>query len=88
MNSMLHSSAISIAKWDQIFEDVRLGGREVLEQMFEQGILNNGKEISYAMGLDISEYKGLKTIDHDGYDAGYRSMFLRFPDHKLFNRNN
>ena len=48
-----------------------------------RGILNNGDTISYAMGQEIGNYKGLKIIAHGGADAGYRSFFVRFPDQRF-----
>ena len=79
----LFTTAEDMAKWVQNFEDGRVGGREVIEQMHEQGVLNNGKTISYAFGLVIGEYKGLRTVSHSGGDAGYRSHVIRFPEQKF-----
>jgi hypothetical protein len=30
--------------------------------------------------LEIGKYRGLRTVDHGGADAGYRSDLVRFPD--------
>lgn len=79
----LFTTAEDMAKWVINFDDGRVGGIEVIEQMYEQGILNNGKKISYAFGLVIGEHKGLKTISHSGGDAGYRSHVVRFPEQKF-----
>jgi len=48
--------------------------------MLERGKLNNGERLDYASGLVIGTYRGLKTVDHAGADAGYRSDLIRFPD--------
>jgi hypothetical protein len=48
--------------------------------MQQKGRLNSGKDIDYASGLEIDEYRGLKTVYHDGGDAGFRSEILRFPE--------
>ena len=79
----LFTTAEDLAKWVQNFRDVRVGGPDVIEQMHEQGILSNGKKISYAFGLVIGEYKGLKTVSHSGGDAGYRSHVVRFPEQEF-----
>ena len=79
----LFTTAEDLAKWVQNFEDGRVGGPDVIEQMHEQGILSNGKTISYAFGLVIGEYKGLKTVSHSGGDAGYRSHVVRFPEQEF-----
>jgi CubicO group peptidase (beta-lactamase class C family) len=79
----LFTTAEDLAKWVQNFDDGRVGGPDVIEQMHEQGILSNGKKISYAFGLVIGEYKGLKTVSHSGGDAGYRSHVVRFPEQEF-----
>jgi len=42
--------------------------------------LNNGTKQAYAGGISTELYKGFKTEQHSGADAGYRSNFIRFPD--------
>src|SRR6185503_19154146 len=49
----------------------------------QQGVLNSGEKLSYAFGLVVGQYKGLKVVEHSGGDAGYRSHVMRFPDQKF-----
>jgi len=79
----LFTTAEDLAKWVHNFDDVRVGGKDVIQQMHEQGVLNEEKKISYAFGLIIGEYQGLKTVSHSGGDAGYRSHVVRFPEQKF-----
>lgn len=76
----LFTTVEDMSKWLNNFDDQRVGGKAVIEQMFEQGVLNDGKKISYAFGLVIGNHKGLKTVSHGGSDAGYRSHVVRFPE--------
>jgi CubicO group peptidase (beta-lactamase class C family) len=69
-----------LARWDQNFYDKRVGGQAVIEQMLKPGVLNDGTEIDYAAGLFVGHWKGLRIVEHDGGDPGYRADFLRFPD--------
>jgi hypothetical protein len=46
-------------------------------------MLNNGERLNYAFGLWVDAYKGLRTIQHAGGWAGYRSDFTQFPEQKL-----
>ncbi len=48
-----------------------------------RGVLNNGKQISYALGLEISSYRGLPIVEHGGALFGYRTEILRFPDQRF-----
>ena len=51
--------------------------------MQQQGRLNNGKEIDYALGLTIGKYRNVKMVEHGGSDAGYRSFVVWFPEEHL-----
>ena len=77
------TTADDMVKWALNLENGHVGGPDVRDLMQERGVLNDGKMISYAFGLDIGEYRGLKTIDHDGYDAGFRSVLLWFPEQRF-----
>jgi CubicO group peptidase (beta-lactamase class C family) len=81
--SSLLTTVEDLARWDQNFYDKRVGGEWVTEQMQIRGQLNDGQTIPYARGLAVGSYKGLRTVDHSGADAGYRSHLLRFPDQKF-----
>ncbi len=72
-----------MVKWVLNLEDGRIGGPAVRDLMLERGVLNDGRMISYAFGLDIGEHRGLETVDHDGYDAGFRSVLLWFPEQQF-----
>lgn len=79
----LFTTVEDMAKWDQNFVDKKVGGEKVIEQMLVPGVLNSGKKLTYAFGLSLGEYKGLKTVGHGGSDAGYRADFIRFPDERF-----
>ncbi len=79
----LFTTVEDLCRWMQNFFDARVGGPEVIRQMQEQGVLNNGKKIDYAFGLVIGEHRGLRTVGHSGGDAGYRSHVVWFPDQKF-----
>lgn len=70
-------------KWVHNYETFQVGGKEAIEQMFEQGVLTDGTKIDYAFALNMGEHKGHKAIGHGGGDAGYRTYAVRFPDEQL-----
>ncbi|MYC16082.1 MAG: beta-lactamase family protein [Gemmatimonadetes bacterium] len=82
-SSSLYSTVEDLSKWILNFDDAQIGGQAVVEQMHQRGVLNNGKQISYAFGLDIGEYRALKTAGHGGSWRGFRSHLIRFPDQKF-----
>ena len=79
----MYSTVGDLAKWVNNFDHGRVGGPEVLKQMHEQGVLNDGKTNRYAFGLAIEDYKGMKLVEHTGAFGGYRSEIIRVPDRKL-----
>jgi CubicO group peptidase (beta-lactamase class C family) len=75
----LMSSVDDLLEWDRNFYANKLGKGTLLKEMQTQGMLNNGKQIEYALGLFISTYRGLPIVEHDGALFGYRTALLRFP---------
>jgi CubicO group peptidase (beta-lactamase class C family) len=75
----LLSSVDDLLLWDRNFYDNKLGKGTLLKEMQTQGVLNNGKQIEYALGLFISTYRGLPIVEHGGALFGYRTELLRFP---------
>ena len=82
-SSSLYSTVEDLAKWILNFDNARIGGQVVVEQMHQRGVLNNGEQISYAFGLDIGKYRALKTVGHGGSWRGFRSHLIRFPAQKF-----
>ena len=79
----LFTTSEDLARWVINFEDKKIGGAEVLNQMHQQGVLNSGKQTGYAFGLGIGPYRGLNTVGHAGGDAAYRSFVFWFPDQRF-----
>ncbi|QQO33718.1 serine hydrolase [Bradyrhizobium diazoefficiens] len=78
--SSLFSTVGDLARWDENFYTGEVGGLPLLAEMQQKGKLNDGKDINYASGLFIGKYRGLRTVEHAGGDAAYRTNILRFPD--------
>jgi CubicO group peptidase (beta-lactamase class C family) len=81
--SNLMTTVGDLLKWQQNLIDARVGGRALVDWMQTSATLNNGEAIGYGGGLRIGHYRGLRTVAHDGADAGYRSDVVAFPDQKL-----
>ena len=82
-SSSLYSTVEDLAKWILNFDNTQIGEQTVIEQMHQRGVLNNGEQINYAFGLNIGEYRGLKTVGHSGSWRGFRSHLMRFPNQKF-----
>jgi CubicO group peptidase (beta-lactamase class C family) len=66
--------------WDQNFYHNKVGGKDFIDLILTQGIINNGDTLQYAFGLVHGKYKGLKTVSHGGAFLGFRTQLIRFPE--------
>ena len=53
------------------------GLRDSLEHRMH---LTTGREIEYALGLFVQNYRGIREVSHSGSTAGYSTYLARFPD--------
>jgi CubicO group peptidase (beta-lactamase class C family) len=79
----LMSTVDDMRLWDQNFYENKLGKGTLVNELQTKGVLNDGKEISYALGLEVSSYRGLPTVGHSGALYGYRTNILRFPEQRF-----
>lgn len=68
-----------LLQWDENFYDARVGGPELVKQLQVPGMLNGGRPLTYAWGLQVGTYRGLPLVEHSGSLGGYRAHLLRFP---------
>jgi len=79
-SSSMFTTVTDFSKWMiNLIQGVR-DDKPVYKRMLQTGTLNNGEKITYAFGLAVADYKGVRRISHDGSWAGYRSVSNYFPD--------
>ena len=76
----LFTTVEDLSLWSLNFSNPKVGSPDIIDKMNTKTVLNDGKEVSGAMGQFVGEYKGLNEIQHGGADAGYRTYLSRFPD--------
>jgi hypothetical protein len=76
---MLQTSIEDLQKWDENFYSGQVGGKEFATEIEEPGKLNDGTVLTYAKGLFIDNYRGLRTVKHSGGSGGYHAYLLRYP---------
>jgi CubicO group peptidase (beta-lactamase class C family) len=69
-------------KWNAMLDSQSLGA-PLVNALETRGVLNDRRKISYALGLTINTYKGLKDVSHGGATAGYQTFLARYPDKKV-----
>ena len=79
----LFTNINDMSKWVINFYDTKVGDQKDIDMLTTRGKLNNGKELSYALGIVSDKYKGWRQYSHAGGDAGYRTHVAVFPDLKM-----
>jgi CubicO group peptidase (beta-lactamase class C family) len=79
----VQTSVEDLARWDANFYEPKVGTQETLALLRTPGKLDDGKPVTYAMGLDESTQNGVAREEHNGAWAGYRADVLRFPSERL-----
>jgi CubicO group peptidase (beta-lactamase class C family) len=82
-NGGLLTTVGDLLKFTRNLDTGEVGGPLFIEEMHRQGVLDDGREIEYAAGLFIQEYKGLRQVAHSGGTAAYRGYLTRYPDQGL-----
>lgn len=75
----VYTSIEDMQRWDENFYDGTVGGTEVLRWLQTPSRLSDGSPLTYALGLVVDDYRGLRSVRHGGSWAGYRAELLRFP---------
>lgn len=76
----VYSSVRDLLAWDANFYGARVGGRSLVEKLQQPGVLKDGSPLTYAWGLQVGTYRGLRIVEHSGSLGGYRAHLTRFPD--------
>jgi CubicO group peptidase (beta-lactamase class C family) len=79
----LLSNISDMSKWVINFYNHKVGDQKDIKILTQKSKLNNGKELSYALGIVNNTWKGWRQYSHSGGDAGYRTYVTVFPDIKM-----
>ncbi|HRF80987.1 MAG TPA: serine hydrolase domain-containing protein [Flavobacteriales bacterium] len=79
----LCTSVEDLCKWAANFTSHVVGDHALVERMQRSGVLTTGEPLTYAMGLDHKEYRGIPVVFHGGGIAAYRAYLVRVPAHDL-----
>lgn len=76
----IYTTVADFNKWVGNFSRPVVGGLEVVKRLVTVDTLNNGDTMSYALGIGIGEFRGLKTYSHGGADIAHRAFLVYFPE--------
>jgi CubicO group peptidase (beta-lactamase class C family) len=83
-NTGLFTTARDLLLWEQNFADARVGDKALVAAM-QTPVIPTGwwDGSSYGYGLEIAEYRGLRTVGHGGGDPGYAAYVVRYPEQRF-----
>jgi CubicO group peptidase (beta-lactamase class C family) len=83
-NTGLFTTTGDLLLWEENFSNARVGGSALVAAMLKPAIATGWSEgSSYGYGLEIGQYRGLRTIRHGGSDPGYDADVMRYPDQRF-----
>ena len=79
----VYTTVEDLLRWDNNFYDPNVGGRKLLVELHRTGALAIGSPLTYASGLIVSPFRGLRSVSHGGAWGVFSAELVRFPDGKL-----
>ena len=77
----LVSCVTDLALWHANFVSPRIGGTALANALTQMTPFSNGLPNTYARGLRLLTHRGVPIVGHDGLWPGYKTSFMRIPDH-------
>ncbi|MDB4874530.1 MAG: beta-lactamase [Gemmatimonadetes bacterium] len=82
-NGGVLSTIGDLLRWNENLDRPAVGGSEYVTAMETPMRLTSGRAITYALGLTVAPYRGLREVGHSGSTAGYSTYMSRFPDQRV-----
>jgi CubicO group peptidase (beta-lactamase class C family) len=79
----VHSTTNDLLKWMSNFYDPLPGWEAHFELLQTLDNFNSGELNTYAFGVRIGSYNGIKSIQHGGSIGGFRSNVVTYPEKEL-----
>jgi CubicO group peptidase (beta-lactamase class C family) len=68
-----------LQRWDENAYTGRVGGLDFVHSLEQPGRLVSDSLLSYAFGLEVGTWRGVREVSHTGSTGGYRSALFRYP---------
>lgn len=77
-DGQMYTTVEDLLRWDNYLHGA--DKPSIHPTMLREGQLNDGEPTGYAQGIELGEYRGLRTLQHTGSSWGSRSVLIRFVD--------
>jgi CubicO group peptidase (beta-lactamase class C family) len=82
-NAGLQTTVGDLLRWQRGLEDGRVGDARLVAAMRTPPTLTSGETTVYAFGVNASQYRSVRVIEHGGGDRGISTYLAAYPDQKL-----
>lgn len=82
-NGGVLSTMSDLLRWNENLDHPSVGGQPYVDAMQTRMRLTTGRTITYALGLEVVDYDGVREVGHGGSTAGYRTYLARYPDQRV-----
>jgi CubicO group peptidase (beta-lactamase class C family) len=79
-NGGLLTTVGDLLRWNENFVSPKVGDAAFVAEQQVPGRFTDGRPHTYALGLTVGQYRGIREVSHSGSTAGYRAFLTRFPD--------
>lgn len=79
----IFTNVLDFIKWGNHLISLKDTNPVLYENMTKPCILNDGTQCNYSGGLKSKNYLGYDTIEHNGWDAGFRASIVMIPELKV-----
>jgi CubicO group peptidase (beta-lactamase class C family) len=79
----LNTTVGDFLKWQAALQKGEAPWGAVRDSLERVGRLNDGTELTYALGLTVDRWRGLRRVSHTGSTGGYRAALYRYPDQNV-----
>jgi CubicO group peptidase (beta-lactamase class C family) len=79
----LYTTVYDLVQWNHNLDHPQVGTTALVQQLLTPGRFADGASQSYAWGLDVTAYKGLRLVHHPGLSLGISADLVRFPDQQF-----
>jgi CubicO group peptidase (beta-lactamase class C family) len=76
----LNTTVQDFFKWNENFKTFKVGNKDLFDKMLISGTFDDGTQTEEGIGLEVEDYKGLKSFGYEGWFGGTVSKYLRFPN--------
>lgn len=77
------SSVHDMVKWDEALYGNQLLSEASKVAMWTSTVLPNGDDTGYGFGWGVGQYRGYRSVSHNGQVAGFVASFMRLPDEEV-----